>query len=178
MKCRIRPHFWHVSENSISSDLVVCFGVVFCVSVALRALSRPIRLYKWLVELVSKSNSTFRTRFREWAGKVWQRAGWKNRANLVIENWCFCGFLEFCQFAQIENSICKYCKSRRTPQIKREHSVSLKKLKIKFRTRLHFWHMSENFDFEWSGGMFWCDFLRLRCAARTVDHQGDYASDS
>ena len=165
------------AEIPISSDLVAHFGAKFGVSVALRALS-PIRLYKWFVELVSKSNSTFRTSFREWAGRVWQRAGWKNRTNLVIENWCFCGFLELCQSAQIENSICKYCKSRRIPQIKREHSVALKKLKIKFRIRLHFWHVGENSDFERFGDTFWCEIWCFRCAARTVGHQFDCTSDS
>ena len=32
-------------------------------------------------------------------------------------------------------------------------------------------HMSENRDFEWFGGMFWCEIWCFRCAARTVGHE-------
>ena len=108
---------------------------IWCFRCAARTVEHEFELHKWLVELVSKSNSTFRTRFRESAGKVWQRAGQKNRTNLVIEKLRFGGFLELHVFAQIENRICKYYKLRRTSQIKRERTVSLKNCK----TKIHIW---------------------------------------
>ena len=32
-------------------------------------------------------------------------------------------------------------------------------------------HTSENRDFAWFGGTFWCEILCFRCAARTVGHE-------